>query len=405
MKNPIWYNSYDLLRAGLDEKIKKITSRCEELNVNPSTVFNEIRRENIARIVHESNWQEGLYLDEARTRELTEIAFDELSNITGPSVDTKGILERHRSRVIEMKRKGQSVEEIAAYNLSAAHLCLVYLQRQTMLKLMAFSYFQTQKLVNVIKYYEEHGSLQEMGDEEKKEFEESREMIRSLDLTKFTQDKYDDDYDYLGEMEVAINAMKDSKQNLGFPVINIPAMEDKVSRGDYFREILNGGEFTVKTIFPHEYLHFLHNITMMGILPKSKRGCFRKISVHVNDPDVHFPQPSLVPGLAKEFCESIPVMMLRALIGDEIIVAAEASYRFVRIHPYSDGNGRLSRLIMNYFLILRHPPVYLKADKKGRSRYKQALKRANRGDIKPLSALIALYFDKIYDSIIEAIRA
>jgi Fic family protein len=61
-------------------------------------------------------------------------------------------------------------------------------------------------------------------------------------------------------------------------------------------------------------------------------------------------------------------------------LAALLHYRFVRIHPFDDGNGRMSRLLMNYVLI-RHklPPVVIKsADKKN---YLFALNQADTGDI------------------------
>ena len=34
-----------------------------------------------------------------------------------------------------------------------------------------------------------------------------------------------------------------------------------------------------------------------------------------------------------------------------IIIAATFHYRFARIHPFDDGNGRMARLLMNMILI------------------------------------------------------
>lgn len=46
-------------------------------------------------------------------------------------------------------------------------------------------------------------------------------------------------------------------------------------------------------------------------------------------------------------------------------LAAYLHYRFVRIHPFDDGNGRVARLLMNYVLLKHNlPPVIIKsADK------------------------------------------
>ncbi|MFB6455438.1 Fic family protein [Chitinophaga sp. Hz27] len=61
-------------------------------------------------------------------------------------------------------------------------------------------------------------------------------------------------------------------------------------------------------------------------------------------------------------------------------LAALLHYRFVRMHPFDDGNGRMSRLLMNYVL-LRHnyPPVIIKSDDK--KNYLNALNDADIGDL------------------------
>jgi Fic family protein len=103
------------------------------------------------------------------------------------------------------------------------------------------------------------------------------------------------------------------------------------------------------------------------------------------------------------FCARLTALMMR-LQGDEeklrkwgipkpdrIMAAAQISHDFIRIHPYINGNGRVSRLIMCLVLSKEYPPVSIKADKKGRERYLYALRRANtRGDVGGLASLIAL---------------
>src|SRR5262249_33741578 len=120
-----------------------------------------------------------------------------------------------------------------------------------------------------------------------------------------------------------------------------------------------------------------------------------KRGVHVSNPDIFFPPPEAVPALIKEFSQDFP-HILPSANRDQILTAATFSYRFVRIHPYSDGNGRLSRLLMNLILLPSDLPVYLKADKKGRHRYSQALRRADRGNIRPLASLIAMSLREVY---------
>lgn len=64
---------------------------------------------------------------------------------------------------------------------------------------------------------------------------------------------------------------------------------------------------------------------------------------------------------------------------DPVILAAELHYRFIRIHPFDDGNGRVARLLVNYVLMLNElPPVVIKSAEK--TKYLTALEKADVGD-------------------------
>lgn len=65
---------------------------------------------------------------------------------------------------------------------------------------------------------------------------------------------------------------------------------------------------------------------------------------------------------------------------DPVLLASLLHYRFVRIHPFDDGNGRTARLLMNYVLVKNNLPLVVikSAEKKD---YLAALNRADTGNL------------------------
>lgn len=60
-------------------------------------------------------------------------------------------------------------------------------------------------------------------------------------------------------------------------------------------------------------------------------------------------------------------------------IAALFHYKFVCIHPFDDGNGRVARLLMNYILLKNnYPPVIIKSEDK--ENYLTALQKADTGN-------------------------
>ncbi|TRX02218.1 Fic family protein [Flavobacterium gawalongense] len=63
-----------------------------------------------------------------------------------------------------------------------------------------------------------------------------------------------------------------------------------------------------------------------------------------------------------------------------IFLAAEFHYKFIRIHPFDDGNGRTARILMNFILMkFDYPPVIIKTEDK--ANYFAALQLADAGNI------------------------
>lgn len=65
-----------------------------------------------------------------------------------------------------------------------------------------------------------------------------------------------------------------------------------------------------------------------------------------------------------------------------LIFAVEFHYRFIRIHPFDDGNGRVVRLLMNLILMQKGlPPVIIKT--RDKENYYRSLQIADSGNIDP----------------------
>lgn len=58
-----------------------------------------------------------------------------------------------------------------------------------------------------------------------------------------------------------------------------------------------------------------------------------------------------------------------------IVIAATFHYRFVQIHPFDDGNGRMARLLMN-LILMRHGYTIAMVQRDGRDRYIAEIEQA-----------------------------
>ncbi len=76
-----------------------------------------------------------------------------------------------------------------------------------------------------------------------------------------------------------------------------------------------------------------------------------------------------------------------------ILLAAEFHYKFIRIHPFDDGNGRTARILMNFILMQNgYPPVIIKTEDK--AQYFNVLQLADAGNIEPFIKYIAVNLEE-----------
>lgn len=142
----------------------------------------------------------------------------------------------------------------------------------------------------------------------------------------------------------------------------------------------------------------MHRICVAGIYPSA--GRFRRMGESVEVPGAGF-QPAPVHMINAEIVDLLyrakRVTLSGARFRWRINYAALALHRFLRIHPFLDGNGRVGRVfhqVMLYKLGAVQPP-YIVYDflLAYRVRYLEALRLADQGDFLPWFRLSQLAVD------------
>ncbi len=138
---------------------------------------------------------------------------------------------------------------------------------------------------------------------------------------------------------------------------------------------------------------YLHSIILRDINDRYA-GCYRDDDVIIVGSKHTPPLPDKVPGLMRDFSSWL---VDRQELKDLHVVefAAMAHYKLVEIHPFIDGNGRTSRLLMNLILMkYGYPIAVIDCEKEPRMTYYNAIRQADGGDADPFKILIAQYVNE-----------
>ncbi|RQO31385.1 DNA-binding protein [Taibaiella sp. KBW10] len=136
----------------------------------------------------------------------------------------------------------------------------------------------------------------------------------------------------------------------------------------YIKELMDK-----KTTITQKVVLNIHNLILRGIYPE-EAGKYRSIQVMIKGSTHMPPQPYLV---AKQMEELFFWYHEHRRQLHPVLLAAEMHERLVTIHPFIDGNGRTSRLLMN-LILLQHGYVIanIKGDYDNRMAYYQSLEMA-----------------------------
>jgi Fic family protein len=179
----------------------------------------------------------------------------------------------------------------------------------------------------------------------------------------------------LRETELILNGM----------VINERPLKDEIeakslaNATEYLYSLIDGREpLTRRTLLE------LHSLIMQNI-PGIESGAFRKHDVQIKNAE-HVPPSFLdVEGHVDELFQW---MNRNSHKYPPMVMAAILHHWMTWIHPFSDGNGRVSRMFLNFFLLQKgYPEIVIRIT--DRDNYYNSLMAADKGDATQLVDLLA----------------
>lgn len=167
---------------------------------------------------------------------------------------------------------------------------------------------------------------------------------------------------------------------------------------DYLEDLASGSA----PISAHD-VRQIHSLVLKGI--DEGAGAFRTVQVEIGGSAYKPPGPEKVPGEMDAFSEWLQVASApgedRFASTDGLFAAAAAHTWLVTIHPFTDGNGRVARLLANLILMRYWFPIAI-VSREDRHRYYDALEESQTTDLTPLLALLA---ESVRESLEEYERA
>jgi Fic family protein len=158
---------------------------------------------------------------------------------------------------------------------------------------------------------------------------------------------------------------------------------------EYLYELIDKDK---RSTFSERLIRELNQIVMRDI-DKEWAGRYRNSNVIIGGADHMPPEAVEVPQMMQEL---VDWMRQNRKILHPVELAAVLHHRLVHIHPFFDGNGRTSRLVMNVVLMHAGFPlvVVLKNDRK---RYYRTLGEADKGNYVPFVRFIAQAVQRTLD--------
>ncbi len=165
---------------------------------------------------------------------------------------------------------------------------------------------------------------------------------------------------------------------------------------DLLRQLAERGtQISVETILE------LHTLVLHDL--NQTAGQFRQQPVYIRGSDLVTPHSREVPDLMRQWVAWVNNAGENSE-DNPVVRAAIAHHGFVMVHPFEDGNGRVSRLLLNMQLLRDgYAPAFLLRDWKGR--YLAALGSADHSEYTPIINLIGQAVEAGLDFYLDACNA
>ncbi|MBM3920291.1 MAG: helix-turn-helix domain-containing protein [Sphingomonadales bacterium] len=213
------------------------------------------------------------------------------------------------------------------------------------------------------------------------------DKVRHMGSAKFSE-AYEVEYTYHSNLiEGNTLTLQETERVINHGItVSGKSMREHLEAINHYEAIALIQEFvSVKKPLTERFVLDIHALVLRGI-DKENAGRYRDVQVRIGGSTHIPPNAMVVPQKMEELFE----WYYKNQHMHPVLLSAEMHERLVSIHPFIDGNGRTSRLLMN-LILLQHGYVIanLKGDKEHRFRYYDRLEDAQTDKKESFLKLIA----------------